>query len=102
LNRPEVRRISGAEEYVNEERRKLGPFSPGERNTVIVFAVAVSLWVLPGVVALVFGDESTAYSFIYSRLDEGTVAILAAVLLFLLPVNWRERRFTMTWNDAVR
>jgi solute carrier family 13 (sodium-dependent dicarboxylate transporter), member 2/3/5 len=102
LNRPEVRRISGAEEYVNEERRKLGPFSAGERNTVIVFAVAVSLWLLPGVVALIFGDESTAYSFIYARLDEGTVAIIAAVLLFLLPVNWRERRFTMTWNDAVK
>ena len=102
LNRPEVRRISGAEEYVNEERRKLGPFSPGERNTVIVFAVAISLWVLPGVVALAFGDESTAYSFIYARLDEGTVAIIAAVLLFLLPINWRERRFTMTWNDAVK
>ena len=102
LNRPEVRRISGAEEYVNEERSKLGSFSAGERNTVIVFAVAVSLWVLPGVVALIFGDESAAYSVIYSRLDEGTVAILAAVLLFLLPVNWRERRFTMTWNDAVK
>jgi len=102
LNRPEVRRISGAEEYVNEERRKLGPFSPGERNTLIVFAVAVSLWLLPGVIALIFGDESTAYSVIYARLDEGTVAIIAAVLLFLLPVNWRERRFTMTWNDAVK
>jgi sodium-dependent dicarboxylate transporter 2/3/5 len=30
------------------------------------------------------------------------VAIVAAVLLFLLPINWRERRFTMTWNDAVK
>ena len=102
LNRPEVRRISGAEEYVNEERRKLGPISAGERNTLIVFGLAVSLWILPGVVALIFGDESTAYSIIYSRLDEGTVAIFAAVLLFILPVNWAERRFTMTWNDAVK
>jgi solute carrier family 13 (sodium-dependent dicarboxylate transporter), member 2/3/5 len=56
---------------------------------------------LPGIIALIFGSESTAYSIIYSRLDEGTVAIFAAVLLFLLPVNWAERRFTMTWNDAV-
>jgi solute carrier family 13 (sodium-dependent dicarboxylate transporter), member 2/3/5 len=30
------------------------------------------------------------------------VAILAATLLFILPVNWSERRFTLTWNDAVR
>jgi solute carrier family 13 (sodium-dependent dicarboxylate transporter), member 2/3/5 len=49
-----------------------------------------------------FGDESTAYDIVYSRLDEGTVAIFAAVLLFILPVNWSERRFTMTWNDAVK
>ena len=93
LNHPEVRRISGAHEYIHEERSKLGPFSKGERNTLIVFAVA--LWMLPGIVALIFGDESTIYSYMYSRLDEGTVAIVAAALLFILPVNWAERRFTM-------
>src|ERR687889_914922 len=102
LNRPEVRRISGAEEYIAEERSKLGPFSAGERNTLIAFGVAVSLWVLPGVVALIFGDESLVYSVVYSRLDEGTVAIIGAALLFLLPINWSERRFTMNWNDAAR
>jgi solute carrier family 13 (sodium-dependent dicarboxylate transporter), member 2/3/5 len=102
LNRPEVRRVSGAEEYVNEERSKLGPLSRGERNTLIAFAVAVTLWVLPGFVALVFGEESTIYSLVLSRLDEGTVAIAAAALLFILPVNWSERRFTMNWNEAAR
>ena len=102
LNHPEVRRISGATEYVNEERSKLGPFSRGERNTLIVFAVAVTLWILPGFSALVFGDESQIYSVLYSRLDEGTVAIVAAALLFILPVNWAERRFTLNWNQAAR
>src|SRR5215213_2949440 len=102
LNRPEVRRISGAEEYIAEERSKLGPFTAGERNTLIAFGVAVSLWVLPGIVALIFGDESLVYSVVYSRLDEGTVAIIGAALLFLLPINWPERRFTMNWNDAAR
>ena len=102
LNRPEVRRISGAVEYIAEERSKLGPFSKGERNTLIAFAVAVSLWVLPGVIALIFGDESTAYTLIYSRLDEGTVAIIGAALLFTLPIDWSERRFTMNWNEAAR
>ena len=102
LNRPEVRRLSGAEDYVNEERGKLGSISTGERNTLVVFAVAVVLWMLPGFVALVFGDESSLYGLLGSRLDEGTVAIIAAVLLFILPVNWAERRFTMNWNEAAR
>ena len=102
LNRPEVRRISGASEYVAEERRKLGGITAGERNTIIVFAVAVTLWVLPGVVNLIAGDTSAPAAFLKSHLNEGVVAILAAALLFLLPVNWSERRFTLTWNEAVR
>src|ERR687896_1395026 len=102
LNHPEVRRISGAREYIDEERSKLGSISKGERNTLVVFAVAVTLWMLPGFTALVLGDESTIYGVIYSRLDEGTVAIVAAALLFILPVNWAERRFTLNWNEAAR
>jgi sodium-dependent dicarboxylate transporter 2/3/5 len=102
LNRPEVRRLSGAGEYISEERSKLGPLSRGERNTLIAFGVAVTLWMLPGFLALILGDESPVYSLVGSRLDEGTVAIIAAVLLFILPINWAERRFTMNWNEASR
>ena len=102
LNRPEVRRISGADEYVNEERSKLGGISAGERNTMIAFGVAVTLWILPGIVNLIAGEDSAPASFMRSHLNEGVVAILAATLLFILPVNWSERRFTLTWNDAVR
>ena len=102
LNRPEVRRISGAETYINEQRSELGGLSRGERNTLIVFGVAVSLWILPGVLALFLGQESAAYGAVSDRLDEGTVAIIAAALLFILPVSWSQRRFTMNWNQAVR
>ena len=102
LNRPEIRRITGAGEYVAEERRKLGPISAGERNTLIAFGVAVTLWMLPGFVNLFLGEDSALYGFLSDRMDEGVVAIIAASLLFLLPVNWSERRFTMNWNEAVR
>jgi sodium-dependent dicarboxylate transporter 2/3/5 len=87
LNRPEVRRISGAGEYVADERRRLGGISAGERNTLIAFAVAVTLWILPGIVNLIFGDTSAPATFLRTHLNEGVVAILAASLLFLLPVN---------------
>ena len=102
LNRPEVRRISGAGEFIAEERRKLGRISVGERNTLIAFGVAVTLWMLPGFVNLFLGDDSALYGFLSDRMDEGVVAIVAASLLFLLPVNWSERRFTMNWNEATR
>lgn len=102
LNRPEVRRISGAEEYIASERAELGPMTRGEKNTIVVFLVAVSLWMLPGFVALFAGGESDVYAALTNRLDEGTVAIIAAALLFILPVSWRNREFTLNWNQAVR
>lgn len=101
LNRPEINRIPGAGEYIARERSRLGPMSRGARNTLIVFFVAVTLWILPGLVNLVLGDDSPIYAFLSERLDEGVVAIVAAALLFLLPVNWSERRFTLNWNEAV-
>jgi solute carrier family 13 (sodium-dependent dicarboxylate transporter), member 2/3/5 len=102
LNKPEVKRLEGLEEYVAEERRKLGALSAYERNTLIAFGTAVTLWLLPGIVGLIAGDDSQAYAQVGDLLDEGMVALLAASLLFLLPVNWRARQFTMTWNEASR
>jgi sodium-dependent dicarboxylate transporter 2/3/5 len=102
LNRPEVGRISGVADYVAQERSTLGPLSAGERNTLVAFGFAVFFWFLPGFVSLVAGEESSAYEALSSRLDEGVVAIIAASLLFVLPVSWAERRFTLNWNEASR
>jgi len=102
LNRPETRRVEGAAEYVARERASLGSLSRGERNTLIAFGVAVTLWILPGLVGLIAGDDSDVYTGLTDRLDEGVVAIVAASLLFLLPIDWGARRFTLTWNEAVR
>jgi sodium-dependent dicarboxylate transporter 2/3/5 len=102
LNKPEVRKIEGVEEYVAAERAKLGPMGAAERNTLIAFATTVVLWIAPGVVAVVAGDDSKVYDVVSGRLNEGTVAVLGAALLFLLPVSWRERSFTLNWSDAAR
>ena len=78
----------------------MGRLSRKERNTLIAFGVAVTLWIAPGFVAIIAGDESQTYTDVTERLDEGVVAILAASLLFLLPVNWAKREFTLTWSEA--
>ncbi|MGV0715855.1 DASS family sodium-coupled anion symporter [Mycolicibacterium sp. XJ662] len=102
LNKPEIKRIDGVAEYVAEQREKLGSLSRAEKNTLIAFAVTVTLWITPGVVALITGTESSVYEFISGRLDEGVVAVFGASLLFLLPTDWQSREFTLRWSDAAK
>ncbi|KUI15353.1 anion transporter [Mycolicibacterium acapulense] len=100
LNKPEIKRIDGVAEYVASEREKLGKLSRAEKNTLIAFGVTVTLWILPGVFAVITGTESTTYEFVSDRLDEGVVAVFGASLLFLLPTDWQSREFTLRWKDA--
>jgi sodium-dependent dicarboxylate transporter 2/3/5 len=100
LNRPEVKQVSGVEEYVAEERSKLGSLTRGEKNTLLVLAFALIGWFLPGLVGLVAGDDSNAYTQVSEASNEGIVAILAAAALFVLPVDWARRKFTLNWNQA--
>ncbi|MDQ4054052.1 MAG: DASS family sodium-coupled anion symporter [Actinomycetota bacterium] len=102
LNKPELRELEGVEEYVDSERAKLGSFSVAERNTLIAFATTVTLWIVPGIVGIVAGTESSAYETVGTRLDEGVIAVLGASLLFLLPTDWRSREFTLRWSDAAK
>jgi sodium-dependent dicarboxylate transporter 2/3/5 len=102
LNRPELKHVDGVEEYVADERRKLGSLSRGEKNTLLVLGLALIGWFLPGLVGIVAGDDSDAYTQVSEAANEGTVAIVAATLLFLLPLDWARRKFTLNWNEAAR
>jgi len=90
--------------YLRHERGRLGRWTPGQVNTLIAFAVAVTLWVLPGVFQAVY-PENKALLEIFGKngpLPEEVVGLAAGLLLFILPTNVREGRFTLTWADAVR
>ncbi|TDC75072.1 SLC13 family permease [Streptomyces hainanensis] len=102
VNRPEIRRIEGIEEYVAQQRAELGRLSRAEWNTLIAFGITVVLWITPGVVALVAGTDSSVYETVSGRLNEGIVAVLGASLLFLLPTNFARREATLNWSDAAR
>lgn len=99
FNRPETRELPGAEGYVRKERTKLGAWSRGEVNTLIAFSSAVVLWVGPSVLMeTAIGQGVLAW---FTSIDIGTAAVLAASLLFVLPLSWRDRTFTLTWRQAV-
>lgn len=83
--------------YLHAERASLGPWRRGEKNVLAVFLIVVGLWVTPGVLAVVATpDVRLAFS---RRFPEEITALLAPVLLFLLPVNWQRREFSLAADD---
>lgn len=94
--------LAGSREWIRGEAEKLGPWSRGQRNVIVVFACAVALWVLPGFVAAFApgGSSSPVYAWFNRRLPESIVALLAASALFILPADSKRRTFTLDWRDA--
>jgi solute carrier family 13 (sodium-dependent dicarboxylate transporter), member 2/3/5 len=87
---------------VSRELAKLGPVSRGQRNVLLAFGITVALWIFPGFLAIAGADQS-AFGRAYSAsVPEGVAAMIGALLLFVLPIDWGARRFTLTWNEAVR
>ena len=89
-----------ARKAVRDELTKLGRFGPGERNVVLAFCLTTLLWIGPGVAqAIAPGHWFTLR--LNALFPESIAALVGAVLLFLLPLNWRARKFTLTWEQAV-
>ena len=85
------------------ERSQLGPWTRGQVNTLIAFGVAVTLWVMPGVLAVLRARGLARRRLARRRaMPEAVVALVAALLLFVLPMNLREGEFTLTWAEAVK
>jgi len=94
--------LSGdASGVIAAERAGLGRASRGEKVTGVVFALTALAWVLraektfgsvtiPGIATWVPG------------VADSTIAMAAAVLLFLLPVDWKKGEFALDWRTARR
>ena len=95
-----VREIAGSAEMLEREKRRLGPWTRGQRSTLGAFLVTVALWVIPGLIALFAGDQSTAYQEVNRSVPEAVAALVGAGLLFVLPGREGER--AITWDEAVQ
>lgn len=83
------------------ERAALGPASRAEKITGAIFALTAAAWVLRS--EKTFGDLTIPGIQTFApQVRDSTIAIAAAVILFLLPVDWRKGEFCLDWKTAKR
>jgi sodium-dependent dicarboxylate transporter 2/3/5 len=89
LFRPEIERIPGGRALFDDELRRLGPTSSGERRVLAVFVAAAVAWVA---VPLVWEDPP---------ISDAGIALTAGLLLFLLPAGTERGVRLLTWDAAL-
>jgi sodium-dependent dicarboxylate transporter 2/3/5 len=85
---------------LREEYRRMGAPSKGEKIAGLGLASAIVLWLLPDAASITLGSQHPVAAWILEHLNVATVALLIACLMFLIPVDWKERKFAITWNQA--
>jgi sodium-dependent dicarboxylate transporter 2/3/5 len=81
-----------AHSLLENEFSKLGKMQHGEKLVAMVFLVCVALWIFGGYLESGIGIS----------LSDAGIAIFGALLLFLIPLNFRNAEFVLTWKDAER
>jgi len=86
-------------QHLRRQRAQLGAWTAGERNTLVVFLSVVTLWIAPSLIGLVSTPQAAWFS---AHFPEEIVALMAPVALFLLPVDWKARKFSLEPEDFSR
>ncbi|MEX0593764.1 MAG: SLC13 family permease [Balneolaceae bacterium] len=84
-----VNELPGGKEFIHGELQSLGGITKPEKWVAAVFVMTGTLWLSrPLLIGLLPG------------LSDAGIAIFGATLLFLIPVDWKNGRFLLTWKEA--
>ena len=102
----DVEHIEGAQELIQEKVKGLGKWTRAQKNTLFAFIVAVTLWVLPGILSAIqniapdlISDDAVKTCNKY--FPEAVAAMIGGLLMFLMPVNLKEKKMTLKWKEGV-
>ena len=97
----DVKHIDGAREFIQRHVMELGKWTRAQKNTLLAFVVAVTLWVLPGILSIIYGSDAEIVKTYNKYFPEAIAAMVGGLLLFFLPVNAKEGKMTLDWKEGV-
>ncbi len=91
--KPGFKEIPGGKQLIRKELRTLGNWSRAEISVMGVFIFTALMWIT---------RPFLINPYISASIDDSTIAILGAVLLFVIPVSWEKGKFAMDWEWATK
>lgn len=93
-------RIAGGKQLITRELGLLGQVKRGEWNTLVVFTVVVGAWLFRPLLNGIEFQFAGASLQPFADLTDTGIAMTGALTLFLIPVSFVRREFTMDWATA--
>ncbi len=84
---------------IEEQIEKLGGISRGEKIVLSVFILAALSWIFRSS-KNIGGVFMPGLDSIIPRISDPAIAIFFALLLFIIPVDWKKGKFAMDWDQA--
>ena len=91
-NPMKLKKVPGGRDLINSELKAMGKMSSGERWTALVFGLTALGWIFRKNLGFMFYDPK--------MITDAAIAMTGALLLFLIPVNFKKNIFVMDWHWA--
>jgi sodium-dependent dicarboxylate transporter 2/3/5 len=86
-----IKELKGGRELLNNQLNKLGSITNQEKKVAFVFISAALLWIFRPVIANYFPG-----------LSDAGIAILASVMLFIIPSGSKDETGLLNWTDTIK
>lgn len=99
-----LKKIPGSKEIIEQDLQLLGSMQPGEKITLIVFILVALAWIFRKNIVI---SDFTVPGWsnllgISEYVHDSTIAMVGALLLFIIPLNLKKRDFVLNWEWAVK
>ena len=95
---PEMDEISGGREIIQQQLDEMGPVSRGEKVVLAVFVLTALSWISNSILPSIFSSLEP----VLAGVEDAGIAMIAAIVLFAIPIDWRNGVFALDWRTAVQ
>ena len=102
----DIKHLDGAKEFIQDKKKSLGRWTRAQKNTLVAFLIAVVLWVFPGILSAIqnIAPDAVNADFVNkynSHFPEAIAAMVGGLMMFLLPVDLKKGKMTMSWKEGL-
>ncbi len=91
-NPMKLKKVPGGRDLIDTELKNMGKMSSGERWTALVFGLTALGWIFRKKLGFMFYDPK--------MVTDAAIAMTGALVLFLIPINFKKNVFVMDWHWA--